>query len=153
MQPRGMRGSETNLPNLPQHLPAQPRLSLKGHGMDPPNTAPPPSPRHRCQCTSSPPSWCHSGGPLIAGGPIAVGPPVPSSCCVRSRGCLHGNGVRSVVRVAMYTWTAVGLPQIKMMMKYLAGPGVHWGSPIPGQAWGPHLQGLKGEVPDSGCRG
>lgn len=41
MQPRGMRGSETNLPNLPQHLPAQPRLSLKGHGMDPPNTAPP----------------------------------------------------------------------------------------------------------------
>lgn len=113
----------------------------------------PRSPRHQCQCTSSLPSWCHSGGPLIAGGPIAVGPPVPSSCCVRSRGCLHGNGVRSVVRVAMYTWTAVGLPQIKMMMKYLAGPGVHWGSPIPGQAWGPHLQGLKGEVPNSGCRG
>lgn len=59
----------------------------------------------------------------------------PTPRCVRRRGCLHGNGnVRSVVRVAVYTRAAVGLPQIKMVMKYLAGPGVHQGSPIPSQS-------------------
>lgn len=76
----------------------------------PPNTTP--SSRHWCQCWGTPESW----GTSFAA-------PALSSCCVRSCGCLHGNGVRSVAHVAVYTWTAVGLPQIKMVMKYLS-----WGA-------------------------
>lgn len=154
MQPKGTRGSET--PHSPRCLLAQLCSFPKGCGMEqePQNTLP--SLRHWCQCASTPPSRCHAGGPPRAEEPHSHGSPcpepAPSSCCVCSHGCLHGNGVCSVARVAMYTWTAVGLPQIKMM-KYSAGPGVHQGSPIPSHAQGPHLRGLQWEVLNLGCWG
>lgn len=106
---------------------------------EPPNTslqlqAPVWVPKHPAEpalCCRTPKSWgIPSPGDRQ---PSASSSPTPRR--VRRRGCLHGNGnVRSVARVAVYTRAAVGLPQIKMVMKYLAGPGVHQGSSVPRQS-------------------